>query len=128
MRDPDAPSGHISLVLEVSQVVDGPGPISVNKLEAVIATVAFSCPADPTQDTFQGTIVFDGLHSTFSVVGGSNAQLTVGVEIDPAHTFLAFGETKEFPFKIESSLGHDADVILQCDQAIAPSFRACPRS
>src|SRR5262245_49920620 len=61
VSDPDVPPGHPPiLTLQLALEVNGPGPIQVFAGQAILTTVQFSCPADPSQVQFSATAVMDG--------------------------------------------------------------------
>src|SRR5262249_34464949 len=51
----------------------------------------------------------------------TNAKLTCAIQIDK-QTTLGVGQTKAFPFSVSSTLGHDAQAILQYDSTFSPHF------
>src|SRR5215471_7470501 len=57
----EGPHGGPVASLQTALTVDGPGPIPVDAGQAVLVSVEFSCPVDPSQAAFRATAVIDGL-------------------------------------------------------------------
>jgi hypothetical protein len=122
--DPDAP-GHQVQVLELSERVTGSGPIQISAHQAVIATVEFSCPADPSQRAFKATLNGSGV-VTLPIVATADLGTLIGnTLVSPEN--LAPGETGNFGLELFSSMGHPVVMSLEYDAAFDPNFSA-PRS
>ena len=48
-HDPELPPTDFTFEWITARVVEGAGPIGINSKEALLATVGFTCPADPQQ-------------------------------------------------------------------------------
>ena len=104
----------------------GGGPIQVFAGEAILATVQFSCPADPAQGTFTGAAVLEGggLPAPISIPIKATARLgTLDGTAISAPPILP-GETKDFVFRIFSTRGHDIAIALLYDAAFERHFTA----
>src|SRR5262245_39117825 len=127
VRDPDSPPGHPPLLtLEVAQEVSGPGPIQVFPGQAILATLQFSCPADPPQSTFLGTAVMDGPGLTTPIRVPIKATANLGT----IEGFTLFtqpinpGSTQKYGFQLRSSMGHDVFVAVRYNASFEKHFSA----
>ncbi len=122
--DPDGPHGSVS-VLQTAAEVDGPGPIAVELGQAFLVSVEFACPPDPDHAVFRATAVVRGPGlgpiglPIFATARLGRLQLVNMVAPD-----VLPGGIEGFPFRIVSSLGHRAPVVVDCDVAFDPAFSA----
>ena len=127
VRDPDPPPGHPPLLtLEVALVVDGPGPIQVFSDQAILATVQFSCPADPPQSKFLATAVMDGPGLTTPI----RVPIMATANLGTIEGFTLFtqpimpGGTQKYGFQLRSSMGHDVVVAVRYNAGFEKHFSA----
>src|SRR5262249_32548919 len=127
VRDPDSPPGHPPLLtLEVAQEVNGPGPIQVFSGQAILATVQFSCPADPPESKFLATAVMDGPGLTtpmrVPIIATANLGPTEGL---PLFTHpIKPGGTQKYGFQLRSSMGHEVVVAVRYNAGFEKHFSA----
>jgi hypothetical protein len=119
--DPDAP-GHRVLVLEVAESVMGAGPIQISAGQAVIVSVEFSCPVDPSQGMFKATLNGSGAIQLQIVATADLGALVGNTVVSPEN--LAPGEAGNFAFELFSSMGHPVTVSLEYDEAFDANFSA----
>src|SRR5262245_42341816 len=127
VRDPDSPPGHPPLlILEVALEVNGPGPIEVFSGQAILATVQFSCPADPPQSKFLATAVMDGPGLTKPM----RVPIIATVNLGTIEGFTLFtqpikaGGTQRYGFQLRSSMGHDVVVAVRYNSSFEKRFAA----
>jgi hypothetical protein len=127
VADPDTPPGHPPiLTLQPALVVDGPGPIAVFAGQAIRVYVVFSCPTDPAQGVFTAAAVMagSGLPSPVSFAVTATARVGTLQAVSLATPTIAPGQTENFDFRIDSSLGHAVDVVFSYDLGFEPHFSA----
>src|SRR5262252_7311321 len=116
VRDPDSPPGHPPLLtLEVAREVNSPGPIQVFSGQAILATVQFSCPADPPQSKFVATAVMDGPGLTTPM----RVPIIANANLGTIEGFTLFiqpikpGDRQKIGFQLRSSMGHEVFVAVR---------------
>jgi len=127
VSDPDSPPGHPPLLtLQVALNVKGPGPIQVFAGEAILATVQFTCPADPPQAKFSAVAVMDGPGLTKPM----RVPVTATANLGTIEGFTLFtqpivpGGKQTYGFQLRSSMGHDVPVAVQYNASFEKHFSA----
>lgn len=118
-RDPDVP--HSPLAWETVAVVNGSGPIDVNKADVLVVTAGFTCPLVPTQTTYTATASVTAAGTTAPVLlslplRGTVDQGRLGIEALSTVPLLP-GQTATFKFRLSSSLLHEVAGVFTCDPA-----------
>jgi len=104
-HDPDLPPGpHPPSWVSVS-VVDGAGPITVRKNEALALTIGFGCPAGSTQEVFDASAVVVGDDRPLDSLP-IDAQVASVVGLRLGHVVGQLGEEVDFdPISVASPNG-----------------------
>lgn len=128
VTDPNPPPGHPPLVtLQPALVVDGPGPIDVFAGQAIRVYVTFSCPSDPAQAVYRATAVMAGsglpAAVNFPITATARLGTLQAVSLATPNNMYP-GDTENFTFRIDSSLGVSVDVVFAYDSAAEPHFSA----
>jgi hypothetical protein len=114
VHDPDAPPGT-GRVWETVLLADGPGPIQIDKNEALLVTVGFTARLSLTQGEFTAIVVI-GTSSTgpalFEIPIRATVDFVGNVQIDPEacpllDTGISPGQTENLQVLLESTLQHD---------------------
>ncbi|MGC4054983.1 MAG: hypothetical protein QM757_39585 [Paludibaculum sp.] len=123
-RDPDVP--HAPPAWQTVNTANGPGPISVEPGEALIIRIGFTCPVHPALDSYTATAVA----ASSSAPQTPLLQLAISGTVSPgtvsiaslAPLSIAPGQTVPFPFRLSSSLRHDAGGVFTCDSRTPSPF------
>jgi hypothetical protein len=124
VKDPNGPHGGID-VLETVSVVQGPGPIDVDRGQALQVFVEFSCPADPPQAVFKATAVVEGsgLSIAFPILAVARLGSLQAVAVTNP-SMLPGSQPLAFDVRIFSSLGHEVTIAIDYDTPPEPTFTA----
>jgi len=124
VKDPNGPHGGID-VLETVSVVQGRGPIDVDRGQALQVFVEFSCPADPPQAVFKATAVVEGsgLSIAFPILAVARLGSLQAVAVTNP-SMLPGSQPLAFDVRIFSSLGHEVTIAIEYDTPSEPTFTA----
>ena len=126
-RDPDAPP-HSGPVWEPDGSQNGAGPITLAAEEALAVFVTFTCPLNPTAESFSATAV------VFPVEAPATALLTIPLTasvlvVPPVVTLecrtspsISPGSIATFPFRLTSTYKTQVGGVLTCDTHPASAF------
>jgi hypothetical protein len=122
--DPDARPPQDVLVSALA--VSGAGPIQGFQGEAILATVDFTCPVDPSKASFHATVILagPGLPAPIPVPVVATTQAGILQPFNISTPPIFPGETEPFTFGISSTFGHDIVIVFRYDAEFEPLFSA----